>query len=246
MNSINNSVSPLTLDTIEDNLDKVPSKQSCDDSDFSKILNQVSKVDGEVVESSFELEEDDEEESDAELLEKTRSIEFVEGRGMLNFLFRHPSRNSYIKTIGKKVDLIKSNDNSLQYQQANYNFSWRKFEIEGLKVKIDSYDIEFKIFSAFHFIDANLAGRLERSCASLRVEATYFNNKFKEYIKIEDYKQHTNFSKVGLDKFDLSANYFNQLEGLNRYRVYYKKKYYIFEFDNGRLVNLIRGDDDGS
>ncbi|ELJ8671783.1 hypothetical protein RUK80_003384, partial [Vibrio cholerae] len=74
MNSINNSVSPLTLDTIEDNLDKVPSKQSCDDSDFSKILNQVSKVDGEVVESSFELEEDDEEESDAELLEKTRSI----------------------------------------------------------------------------------------------------------------------------------------------------------------------------
>ncbi|HFG1970085.1 TPA: hypothetical protein ACGF6M_003386, partial [Vibrio cholerae] len=176
MNSINNSVSPLTLDTIEDNLDKVPSKQSCDDSDFSKILNQVSKVDGEVVESSFELEEDDEEESDAELLEKTRSIEFVEGRGMLNFLFRHPSRNSYIKTIGKKVDLIKSNDNSLQYQQANYNFSWRKFEIEGLKVKIDSYDIEFKIFSSFHFIDANLAGRLERSCASLRVEATYFNN----------------------------------------------------------------------
>ncbi|EMK6713442.1 hypothetical protein V9J48_003466, partial [Vibrio cholerae] len=143
MNSINNSVSPLTLDTIEDNLDKVPSKQSCDDSDFSKILNQVSKVDGEVVESSFELEEDDEEESDAELLEKTRSIEFVEGRGMLNFLFRHPSRNSYIKTIGKKVDLIKSNDSSLQYQQANYNFSWRKFEIEGLKVKIDSYDIEF-------------------------------------------------------------------------------------------------------
>ncbi|TOC43223.1 hypothetical protein CGJ84_22580, partial [Vibrio parahaemolyticus] len=44
MSNINNSVSLFIRDTVDGEFDKATSKQSNTDDDFSKILNQMSKV----------------------------------------------------------------------------------------------------------------------------------------------------------------------------------------------------------
>ncbi|HGF7156145.1 TPA: hypothetical protein AB5C39_004351, partial [Vibrio mimicus] len=106
MSNINNSVSLFIRDTVDGEFDKVTSKQSNTDDDFSKILNQMSKVESRDIDLSFVLEQEEEdEECDTELLENTRSIESVKERGLLNFLFRHPTKNAYMRPTNKKRDI---------------------------------------------------------------------------------------------------------------------------------------------
>lgn len=83
MSNINNSVSLFIRDTVDGEFDKATSKQSNTDDDFSKILNQMSKVESRDIDLSFVLdqeEEDEDEECDTELLQNTRSIESVKER----------------------------------------------------------------------------------------------------------------------------------------------------------------------
>ncbi len=244
MNSINNSASNLTLDRVDDN---IPSRQFYDDDDdFSRILKQVNNVDRESVENFIELEEEEEEDGDTDLLEKKRTIEFIEGRERLNFLFHHPSKNSYINDSPIKIDIGGIDESSLHYHLADYKFIWRKIQVEGSTVKFDLHFIEFKILNLIHNIESTFPNKEERVNLSFTDGVVYLNNTFNEAIKIEDYKQDYSVSMVNMHKLELSSDYFNQMNGLNRYRVYYKKKYYIFEFDNGRLVDFIRDNDDGS
>ncbi|EGQ8084529.1 hypothetical protein G5Y07_004418, partial [Vibrio parahaemolyticus] len=139
MSNINNSVSLFIRDTVDGEFDKATSKQSNTDDDFSKILNQMGKVENREIDLSFVFaQEEEDEDCDTELLENTRSIESVKERGLLNFLFRHPTKNAYMRPSNKKRD-IEQNEIvlTLQYQQSNYNFKWRKIEIEGVKVRLE-------------------------------------------------------------------------------------------------------------
>ncbi|EID0733804.1 hypothetical protein LA262_004848, partial [Vibrio parahaemolyticus] len=76
-------------------------------------------------------------------------------------------------------------------------------------------------------------------------EFDYLNSDFKKYINVANYTKSIVTPLAGTMSFDFSVNYFNQINALNKYRVLYKKKYYIFEFENGKLVNFMRGYNDG-
>ncbi|EJG1803661.1 TPA: type III secretion system effector VopZ [Vibrio parahaemolyticus] len=247
MSNINNSVSLFIRDTVDSEFDKATSKQSNTDDDFSKILNQMSKVESRDIDRSFVLDQEEEdEECDTELLENTRSIESVKERGLLNFLFRHPTKNAYIRPTNKKRD-IEQNEIvlTLQYQQSNYNFKWRKIEIEGGKVRLEKNTPGFRVFNSLHFDNNNFVSIIDEKIYSKNNEFAYLSSDFKKYINVENYTRSIAIPLASTMSFELSVNYFNQINTLNKYRVLYKKKYYIFEFENGKLVNFMRGYNDG-
>ncbi|ELA9555383.1 hypothetical protein QTG58_000021 [Vibrio parahaemolyticus] len=245
MSNINNAVSLFIRDIVDGEFDKVTSKQSNTDDDFSKILNQMSKVESRDTDLSFVLDQA-EEECDTELLENTRSIESVKERGLLNFLFRHPTKNAYIRPTNKKRD-IEQNEIvlTLQYQQANYNFKWRKIEIEGVKVRLEKNTPGFRVFNSLHFDNNNFVSIIDEKIYSKNYKFSYLSSDFKKYINVENYTRSIAILLDSTMSFDLSLNYFSQINTLNKYRVLYKKKYYIFEFENGKLVNFMRGYNDG-
>ncbi|WP_256430435.1 hypothetical protein [Vibrio parahaemolyticus] len=247
MSNINNAVSLFIRDIVDGEFDKVTSKQSNTDDDFSKILNQMSKVESRDTDLSFVLDQaEEEEECDTELLENTRSIESVKERGLLNFLFRHPTKNAYIRPTNKKRD-IEQNEIvlTLQYQQANYNFKWRKIEIEGVKVRLEKNTPGFRVFNSLHFDNNNFVSIIDEKIYSKNYKFSYLSSDFKKYINVENYTRSIAILLDSTMSFDLSLNYFSQINTLNKYRVLYKKKYYIFEFENGKLVNFMRGYNDG-
>ncbi|ENM5803738.1 hypothetical protein ACQ902_003816 [Vibrio mimicus] len=247
MSNINNSVSLFIRDTVDGEFDKVTSKQSNTDDDFSKILNQMSKVESRDIDLSFVLEQEEEdEECDTELLENTRSIESVKERGLLNFLFRHPTKNAYMRPTNKKRDIEQSEIVlTLQYQQSNYNFKWRKIEIEGVNVRLEKNTPGFRVFNYLHFDNNNFVSVIDKKIDSTNNEFAYLSSDFKKYINVENHTRSIAIPLASTMGFDLSVNYFNQINALNKYRVLYKKKYYIFEFENGKLVNFMRGYNDG-
>ncbi|EMV0268896.1 hypothetical protein ABF107_002564 [Vibrio parahaemolyticus] len=247
MSNINNSVSLFIRDTVDGEFDKATSKQSNTDDDFSKILNQMGKVENREIDLSFVFaQEEEDEDCDTELLENTRSIESVKERGLLNFLFRHPTKNAYMRPSNKKRD-IEQNEIvlTLQYQQSNYNFKWRKIEIEGVKVRLEKNTPGFRVFNSLHFDNNNFISVIDKKIYSKNDEFDYLNSDFKKYINVANYTKSIVIPLAGTMSFDFSVNYFNQINALNKYRVLYKKKYYIFEFENGKLVNFMRGYNDG-
>ncbi|ODY13087.1 hypothetical protein BBM16_16395 [Vibrio parahaemolyticus] len=247
MSNINNSVSLFIRDTVDGEFDKATSKQSNTDDDFSKILNQMGKVENREIDLSFVFaQEEEDEDCDTELLENTRSIESVKERGLLNFLFRHPTKNAYMRPSNKKRD-IEQNEIvlTLQYQQSNYNFKWRKIEIEGVKVRLEKNTPGFRVFNSLHFDNNNFISVIDKKIYSKNDEFDYLNSDFKKYINVANYTKSIVTPLAGTMSFDFSVNYFNQINALNKYRVLYKKKYYIFEFENGKLVNFMRGYNDG-
>nr|ELA9415582.1 hypothetical protein [Vibrio parahaemolyticus] len=247
MSNINNSVSLFIRDTVDGEFDKATSKQSNTDDDFSKILNQMGKVENREIDLSFVFaQEEEDEDCDTELLENRRSIESVKERGLLNFLFRHPTKNAYMRPSNKKRD-IEQNEIVLtpQYQQSNYNFKWRKIEIEGVKVRLEKNTPGFRVFNSLHFDNNNFISVIDKKIYSKNDEFDYLNSDFKKYINVANYTKSIVIPLAGTMSFDFSVNYFNQINALNKYRVLYKKKYYIFEFENGKLVNFMRGYNDG-
>lgn len=245
MSSFTSSFSPLNLDAAEDYSDHILPTQPSENTSFSRILNQVSKADCEIVECNFEL-DDEIDNSEEELIAKTRMAGIVSGIDMLNFSLRNRAKNLYIKQLHKKKSISDFDNHHplLNYQQANYSFHWVKIEIERLKVKTSSYVGSFNVFN--YLMKVDLSCTLESKYAVLGIKNIGFNNVFKEFFKIENYTQQIHIQNVTPQKFDISSNYFNQIAGLRRYRVYYKKKYYIFDFDDGKLVNFIRGNNDSS
>lgn len=266
MSSTDNFVSFYHVDSIDDHSDEVMPTLVKEEHEFTKMLQRVEKVETDVGEGEIDIEEEDED-SDTDLSEKKGFIEKIEGKEDLDFLLSHQF-SSYIDSEG--CDAPGGCQGALpQFEQGSYCIQYRLVQVNGKYVRFDNRIDEIKNFNTIHFEiepehykvdDANQLGNL------------YFSNTLNETSQSNHYEQtvysdrnggggsknsgdndgnnsgnhESGVNSLQQTEFKVSDNCLNQMNGLVRYRVFYKKKYYIFEFNNGCLTQLKRGVDDGS
>ncbi|WP_188009279.1 hypothetical protein [Grimontia hollisae] len=266
MSSTDNFVSFYHVDSIDDHSDEVMPTLVKEEHEFTKMLQRVDKVETDVGEGDIDIEEEDEN-SDTDLSVKRGFIEKIEGRDDLDLLLSHQF-NSCINAEesnapGGGAEVLP------QFEQGSYCVQYRLVQVNGKNVRFDSRIDEIKNFNTIHFDtepgdykvdDANQLGMLDFSNT---LHETGHSNHHTQTVYSDSHdgggsknsgdndgnnsgNNESEVNSLRATDFKVSDNCLNQMNGLVRYRVFYKKKYYIFEFNNGCLTQLKRGVDDGS
>ncbi|EGR3375704.1 hypothetical protein DMJ27_23475 [Vibrio parahaemolyticus] len=226
--------------------------------EFTKILSQVeiSSIASEG-ESLLEVEEETINEDEDEDEGGRPAIEGIVGRDCLNFLLRNPHRNQHLE-IKKNAFIVELESIRSSWSR---DYSWHNgfYPLSLLKAKLDAE----KICSSKPF-ECNLIGYSESSCFILwksnhlnldstnRVENTtdvlrQISHGTNKYYQVENYI----LSELVLDSclksgLKLDGEYFKDGSNLVKYRVFFKRKYYCFTFDSGRLVDYLEESHDSS
>ncbi|EJO3864242.1 hypothetical protein NRI58_004552 [Vibrio parahaemolyticus] len=225
---------------------------------FTKILSQVeiSSIASEG-ESLLEVEEETINEDEDEDEGGRPAIEGIVGRDCLNFLLRNPHRNQHLE-IKKNAFIVELESIRSSWSR---DYSWHNgfYPLSLLKAKLDRE----KICSSKPF-DSKLIGYSESECVILwknnhlnldstnRVENTtdvlrQISHGTKKYYQVENYI----LSELVLDGclksgLKLDGEYFKDGSNLVKYRVFFKRKYYCFTFDSGRLIDYLEESHDSS
>lgn len=222
--------------------------------EFTKILSQVEiSSKASEGESLLEVEEETINEDEG----GRPAIEGIVGRDCLNFLLRNPHRNQHLE-IKKNAFIVELESIRSSWSR---DYSWHNgfYPLSLLKAKLDAE----KICSSKPF-ECNLIGYSESSCFILwksnhlnldstnRVENTtdvlrQISHGTKKYYQVENYI----LSELVLDSclksgLKLDGEYFKDGSNLVKYRVFFKRKYYCFTFDSGRLVDYLEESHDSS
>ncbi|EGR3101810.1 hypothetical protein AKH15_22500 [Vibrio parahaemolyticus] len=226
--------------------------------EFTKILFQVeiSSIASEG-ESLLEVEEETINEDEDEDEGGRPAIEGIVGRDCLNFLLRNPHRNQHLE-IKKNAFIVELESIRSSWSR---DYSWHNgfYPLSLLKAKLDRE----KICSSKPF-DSKLIGYSESECVILwknnhlnldstnRVENTtdvlrQISHGTKKYYQVENYI----LSELVLDGclksgLKLDGEYFKDGSNLVKYRVFFKRKYYCFTFDSGRLIDYLEESHDSS
>ncbi|EGQ9702298.1 hypothetical protein FWP48_23195 [Vibrio parahaemolyticus] len=226
--------------------------------EFTKILSQVeiSSIASEG-ESLLEVEEETINEDEDEDEGGRPAIEGIVGRDCLNFLLRNPHRNQHLE-IKKNAFIVELESIRSSWSR---DYSWHNgfYPLSLLKAKLDRE----KICSSKPF-DSKLIGYSESECVILwknnhlnldstnRVENTtdvlrQISHGTKKYYQVENYI----LSELVLDGclksgLKLDGEYFKDGTNLVKYRVFFKRKYYCFTFDSGRLIDYLEESHDSS
>ncbi|EGQ8146382.1 hypothetical protein BBM40_23415 [Vibrio parahaemolyticus] len=226
--------------------------------EFTKILSQVeiSSIASEG-ESLLEVEEETINEDEDEDEGGRPAIEGIVGRDCLNFLLRNPHRNQHLE-IKKNAFIVELESIRSSWSR---DYSWHNgfYPLSLLKAKLDRE----KICSSKPF-DSKLIGYSESECVILwknnhlnldstnRVENTtdvlrQISHGTKKYYQVENYI----LSELVLDGclksgLKLDGEYFKDGSNLVKYRVFFKRKYYCFTFDSGRLIDYLEESHDSS
>ncbi|EGQ8234513.1 hypothetical protein [Vibrio parahaemolyticus] len=230
--------------------------------EFTKILSQVEiSSKASEGESLLEVEEEtineDEDEDEDEDEGGRPAIEGIVGRDCLNFLLRNPHRNQHVE-IKKNAFIIELESIRSSWSR---DYSWHNgfYPLSLLKAKLDTE----KICSSKPF-ESKLIGYSESECFILwknnhlnldstnRVENTtdvlrQISYDTKKYYQVENYI----LSELVLDGclksgLKLDGEYFKDGSNLVKYRVFFKRKYYCFTFDSGRLIDYLEESHDSS
>ncbi|EMC9925226.1 hypothetical protein VPH80_004502 [Vibrio parahaemolyticus] len=219
--------------------------------EFTKILSQVEiSSKASEGESLLEVEEETINEDEDEDEGGRPAIEGIVGRDCLNFLLRNPHRNQHLE-IKKNAFIVELESIRSSWSR---DYSWHNgfYPLSLLKAKLDAE----KICSSKPF-ECNLIGYSESSCFILwksnhlnldstnHVENTtdvlrQISHGTKKYYQVENYI----LSELVLDSclksgLKLDGEYFKDGSNLVKYRVFFKRKYYCFTFDSGRLVDYL-------
>ncbi|EVT76686.1 hypothetical protein [Vibrio parahaemolyticus] len=226
--------------------------------EFTKILSQVeiSSIASEG-ESLLEVEEETINEDEDEDEGGRPAIEGIVGRDCLNFLLRNPHRNQHLE-IKKNAFIVELESIRSSWSR---DYSWHNgfYPLSLLKAKLDRE----KICSSKPF-ESKLIGHSESECVILwknnhlnldstnRVENTTYvlgqiSYGTKKYYQVENYI----LSELVLDSclksgLKLDGEYFKDGSNLVKYRVFFKRKYYCFTFDSGRLIDYLEESHDSS
>ncbi|ELB2259520.1 hypothetical protein QNZ79_004434 [Vibrio parahaemolyticus] len=226
--------------------------------EFTKILSQVEiSSKASEGESLLEVEEETINEDEDEDEGGRPAIEGIVGRDCLNFLLRNPHRNQHLE-IKKNAFIVELESIRSSWSR---DYSWHNgfYPLSLLKAKLDAE----KICSSKP-IECNLIGYSESSCFILwksnhlnldstnRVENTtdvlrQISHGIKKYYQVENYI----LSELVLDSclksgLKLDGEYFKDGSNLVKYRVFFKRKYYCFTFDSGRLIDYLEESHDSS
>ncbi|EJG0711289.1 hypothetical protein C4G24_RS20875 [Vibrio parahaemolyticus] len=226
--------------------------------EFTKILSQVeiSSIASEG-ESLLEVEEETINEDEDEDEGGRPAIEGIVGRDCLNFLLRNPHRNQHLE-IKKNAFIVELESIRSSWSR---DYSWYNgfYPLSLLKAKLDTE----KICSSKPF-ESKLIGYSDSECFILwknnhlnldstnRVENTtdvlrQISHGTKKYYQVENYI----LSELVLDGclksgLKLDGEYFKDGFNFVKYRVFFKRKYYCFTFDSGRLVDYLEESHDSS
>ncbi|ELJ8608958.1 hypothetical protein RUK54_003401 [Vibrio cholerae] len=230
--------------------------------EFTKILSQV-EISSEASEgeSLLEVEEEnikeDEDEDEDEEKSSLLAIEGVVGKDCLNFLLRNPHRNQHLE-IKKNAFTVELESIRTSWSR---DYSWHNgfYPLSLLKVKLYTE----KICSSRPF-ECNLIGYSESSRFimwknnNLNLDSTSCIEKItdvfrtrsdstKKYYHVENYIL-SDFVLDGCFKsgLRLGNEYFKNNANFIKYRVFFKKKYYCFTFDSGRLIDYLEESYDSS
>ncbi|HGS4768169.1 TPA: hypothetical protein ACMD0O_004424 [Vibrio parahaemolyticus] len=224
--------------------------------EFTKILSQV-EISSKASEGESLLEVEEETINEDEDEGGQPAIEGIVGRDCLNFLLRNPHRNQHLE-IKKNAFIVE-----LESIRASWSrdYSWHNgfYPLSLLKAKLDTE----KICSSKPF-ESNLIGYSESECFILwqsnhlnldstnRVEnitdiLRRISHDIKKYYQVENYI----LSELVLDGclksgLKLDGEYFKDGSNLVKYRVFFKRKYYCFTFDSGRLIDYLEESHDSS
>ncbi|EJG0013756.1 hypothetical protein C2F68_RS22000 [Vibrio parahaemolyticus] len=226
--------------------------------EFTKILSQVEILSkASEGESLLEVEEETINEDEDEDEGGRPAIEGIVGRDCLNFLLRNPHRNQHVE-IKKNAFIIELESIRSSWSR---DYSWHNgfYPLSLLKAKLDTE----KICSSKPF-ESKLIGYSESECFILwknnhlnldstnRVENTtdvlrQISYDTKKYYQVENYI----LSELVLDGclksgLKLDGEYFKDGSNLVKYRVFFKRKYYCFTFDSGRLIDYLEESHDSS
>ncbi|EJG1992465.1 TPA: hypothetical protein ACMD2Y_004203 [Vibrio parahaemolyticus] len=224
--------------------------------EFTKILSQVEILSkASEGESLLEVEEETINEDEDE--GGRPAIEGIVGRDCLNFLLRNPHRNQHVE-IKKNAFIIELESIRSSWSR---DYSWHNgfYPLSLLKAKLDTE----KICSSKPF-ESKLIGYSESECFILwknnhlnldstnRVENTtdvlrQISYDTKKYYQVENYI----LSELVLDGclksgLKLDGEYFKDGSNHVKYRVFFKRKYYCFTFDSGRLIDYLEESHDSS
>ncbi|EGQ8961095.1 hypothetical protein DC914_RS23270 [Vibrio parahaemolyticus] len=226
--------------------------------EFTKILFQVEiSSKASEGESLLEVEEETINEDEDEDEGGRPAIEGIVGRDCLNFLLRNPHRNQHLE-IKKNAFIVELESIRSSWSR---DYSWHNgfYPLSLFKAKLDAE----KICSSKPF-ECNLIGYSESLCFILwksnhfnldstnRVENTtdvlrQISHGTKKYYQVENYI----LSELVLDGclksgLKLDGEYFKDGSNLVKYRVFFKRKYYCFTFDSGRLIDYLEESHDSS
>ncbi|EHU5175911.1 hypothetical protein KY945_004570 [Vibrio parahaemolyticus] len=226
--------------------------------EFTKILSQVEiSSKASEGESLLEVEEETINEDEDEDEGGRPAIEGIVGRDCLNFLLMNPHRNQHVE-IKKNAFIVELESIRSSWSR---DYSWHNgfYPLSLLKAKLDTG----KICSSKPF-ESKLIGYSESECFILwknnhlnldgtnRVENTtdvlrQISYDTKKYYQVENYI----LSELVLDGclksgLKLDGEYFKDGSNLVKYRVFFKRKYYCFTFDSGRLIDYLEESHDSS
>ncbi|EMX7437007.1 hypothetical protein AAHL06_004097 [Vibrio parahaemolyticus] len=226
--------------------------------EFTKILSQVEiSSKASEGESLLEVEEEAINEDEDEDEGGRPAIEGIVGRDCLNFLLRNPHRNQHLE-IKKNAFIVELESIRSSWSR---DYSWHNgfYPLSLLKAKLDTE----KICSSKPF-ESKLIGYSDSECFILwennhlnldstnRVENTtdvlrQISHGTKKYYQVENYI----LSELVLDSclksgLKLDGEYFKDGSNLVKYRVFFKRKYYCFTFDSGRLIDYLEESHDSS
>ncbi|HGS5089491.1 TPA: hypothetical protein ACMDT4_001126 [Vibrio parahaemolyticus] len=226
--------------------------------EFTKILSQVEiSSKASEGESLLEVEEETINEDEDEDEGGRPAIEGIVGRDCLNFLLRNLHRNQHLE-IKKNAFIVELESIRSSWSR---DYSWHNgfYPLSLLKAKLDTE----KICSSKPF-ESKLMGYSESECFILwknnhlnldstnRVENTtdvlrQISYGTKKYYQVENYI----LSELVLDGclksgLKLDGEYFKDGSNLVKYRVFFKRKYYCFIFDSGRIIDYLEESHDSS
>ncbi|HHJ3218474.1 TPA: hypothetical protein ACQJO6_002677 [Vibrio parahaemolyticus] len=226
--------------------------------EFTKILSQVEiSSKASEGESLLEVEEETSNKDEDEDEGGRPAIEGIVGRDCLNFLLRNLHRNQHLE-IKKNAFIVELESIRSSWSR---DYSWHNgfYPLSLLKAKLDTE----KICSSKPF-ESKLMGYSESECFILwknnhlnldstnRVENTtdvlrQISYGTKKYYQVENYI----LSELVLDGclksgLKLDGEYFKDGSNLVKYRVFFKRKYYCFTFDSGRLIDYLEESHDSS
>ncbi|HHC7106952.1 TPA: hypothetical protein ACQJO7_004496 [Vibrio parahaemolyticus] len=226
--------------------------------EFTKILSQVEiSSKASEGESLLEVEEETINEDEDEDEGGRPAIEGIVGRDCLNFLLRNPHRNQHLEI--KKNAFIVELESIRSSWSRDYNWHNGFYPLSLLKAKLDTEKIcsskpfecnligysgsSYFILWKSNHLNLDSTNRVENTTDVLR----QIYHSTKKYYQVENYI----LSELVLDSclksgLKLDGEYFKDGSNLVKYRVFFKRKYYCFTFDSGRLVDYLEESHDSS
>lgn len=226
--------------------------------EFTKILSQVEiSSKASEGESLLEVEEETINEDEDEDEGGRPAIEGIVGRDCLNFLLRNPHRNQHLE-IKKNAFIVELESIRSSWSR---DYSWHNgfYPLSLLKAKLDTEKIcsckpfeskligysesEGFILWKNNHLNLDSTNRVENITDVLK--HIYYGTK--KYYQVENYI----LSELVLDSclksgLKLDGEYFKDGSNLVKYRVFFKRKYYCFTFDSGRLIDYLEESHDSS